>query len=174
MPFQPMNRELASDEDGHLRAHVESITDPVRRRLFTLPVWCSFEGITCGDIAGSPSYASIVSINLQLRGLTGMLPPLIGNFHSLTFMTLANNFLHGTIPGSMSALTSLSILSFRSNYLTMGVMTHVPTSTFSNYMLTSGYMELELNCVNFRSERFFFVVDPPRCPPTSMPTPCKQ
>ena len=179
MPFQPMNRELASGEDGHLRAHVESITDPVRRSLFTLPVWCSFEGITCGDIAGSPSYASIVSINLGLRVLFGSLPPLIGNFHSLMLLKLDNNFLHGTIPGSMSALTSLSILSFHNNYLSMGALENLPTSTFSTYTLTSGYMELGNNCINFRSERFVFVVDLLRCPwdypfrprPTYPPTP---
>ena len=59
-----------------------------------------------------------------------------------------SNSLSGTIP-SMSALTRLGDLNLTNNYLTMGLSTSVPTSTFSSKTLTSRYLFLENNCLAF-------------------------
>ena len=48
----------------------------------------------------------------------------------------------------MSALTSMSTLYLRNNYLTMGTATSVPIETFSSYTLSNS-MYLEDNCFSF-------------------------
>ena len=68
---------------------------------------------------------------------------------SLTQIVLNTNSLSGTIPSTMSALTSLSYLDLQSNYLTMGTATSVPTATFSSYTLSSYSLNLEDNCLAF-------------------------
>ena len=67
---------------------------------------------------------------------------------SLEIAFLDRNSLSGTIPSTMSALTSLRYLSLFNNYLTMGGATSVPLSTFSSTTLL-GTIYLERNCLVF-------------------------
>ena len=73
-------------------AYVLSESTSVHRSLYTTqPSWCSFQGVTCGSVSGSSSYASVMSIALDSSGLSGTLPSQIGSFGSLTYLSLTSN-----------------------------------------------------------------------------------
>jgi hypothetical protein len=83
-------------------AAAEETSLDLSRSLFTTqPNWCSFQGVTCGST--SATYASVISIDLHSLGLTGTLPTVIGNFHSITAFDVSFNSLSGTIPSTISA-----------------------------------------------------------------------
>jgi len=57
-------------------------------------------------------------INLSNKGLTGSIPPEIGNLTNLTELKLYNNQLTGSIPSEIGNLTNLTKLNLRNNQLT--------------------------------------------------------
>ena len=95
-------------------AYVLSESISVHRSLYTSqPSWCSFQGVTCGSVSGSSSYANLMSIELFNLGLSGTLPSQIGSFGSLTYLSLSINQVNGSIPSSIGAMTSLVYFSVR-------------------------------------------------------------
>ncbi len=57
-------------------------------------------------------------LNLSNSGLTGEIPPEIGNLTNLTYLYLHENYLTGSIPPEIGNLTNLTYLSLSSNQLT--------------------------------------------------------
>ena len=100
-------------------AYVVSESTSVHRSLYTSqPSWCSFQGVTCGSVSGSSSYASVISISLDNLILSGTLPSQIGSFGSMTYLPLIGNQISGSIPSSICALTLLAYFSVHVNRLT--------------------------------------------------------
>lgn len=77
----------------------------------TDPCSASFEGIACNDLG------HVVNISLQGRGLSGKIPPEIGQLKSLTGLYLHFNKLHGVVPSELASLTDLSDLYLNVNNL---------------------------------------------------------
>ena len=104
-----------TDTDGVLRG---DMSDSVHRRLFySQPPWCFFEGVTCGSVSGSSTYANVMSISLDSFALYGSLPSSIGNFQSLTVFDLPDNKINGSIPSTISGMTALQYLLLSNNTL---------------------------------------------------------
>ena len=57
-------------------------------------------------------------IDLSSRGLTGPIPPEIGNLTNLSYLSLWNNQLTGSIPSEIGNLTNLTSLSLGNNQFT--------------------------------------------------------
>ncbi|KAL1546468.1 LRR receptor-like serine/threonine-protein kinase GSO1 [Salvia divinorum] len=70
-----------------------------------------FEGIACNE------HGQVVNITLQGRGLSGKIPPEIGQLKSLIGLYLHFNNLHGVVPTDLANLTSLSDLYLNVNNL---------------------------------------------------------
>lgn len=108
MPWTSMNttwfghRSLFNNAEADVMKHVEDEVQNVHRGLYTTqPSWCSFQGVSCGAVSGTPSYASIISIDLYHMNLVGSLPTSIGNFQSLKTFDVRYNGLKGIIPSSI-------------------------------------------------------------------------
>ncbi|XP_027160589.1 LRR receptor-like serine/threonine-protein kinase GSO2 [Coffea eugenioides] len=72
----------------------------------------SFVGIACNG------NGQVLNISLQGKGLTGKIPPEIGQLKSLSGLYLHFNQLHGGVPKEIANLTELSDLYLNVNYLT--------------------------------------------------------
>ena len=99
----------------------------------TLPAWCSFEGVTCGNVTGQSNYARVVKIALSSMMLAGTLPPFIGNFGSLTKLDLGFNLISGTIPYGIGYLTSLQYLNMESNFVAGSIPRTIGSVTSLRY-----------------------------------------
>ena len=64
------------------------------------------------------SIENTIELNLPDSGLTGEIPPEIGNLTNLTNLTLYNNQLTGSIPPEIGNLTNLGLLNLSDNQLT--------------------------------------------------------
>jgi len=64
------------------------------------------------------SIENTTELNLSISGLTGSIPPEIGNLTNLTNLILHNNQLTGSIPPEIGNLTNLTILTLYNNELT--------------------------------------------------------
>ena len=64
------------------------------------------------------SIENTIELNLPDSGLTGEIPPEIGNLTNLTNLTLYNNQLTGSIPPEIGNLTNMTNLYLRYNQLT--------------------------------------------------------
>ena len=94
-------RRLATDDpESDYQSFVDAEVAAVERSLFTIqPMWCSFQGVTCGNFSGLSDYGRVLEIDLSQSSLIGSLPSSIGNFGNLTFFDIATNGIYGTIPG---------------------------------------------------------------------------
>ncbi|XP_058187334.1 leucine-rich repeat receptor-like serine/threonine-protein kinase BAM1 isoform X1 [Rhododendron vialii] len=70
---------------------------------------CSWPGVTCN------SRRHVTSINLSNRNITGTLPPTLSHLTSLLNLSLSSNQLTGPIPPSLSLLPSLKHLNLSNN-----------------------------------------------------------
>jgi hypothetical protein len=186
----------AGDVRSEAFSHFDSLRYDDLSLVDDLPIWCQFEGITCGTIPGTKGYRSIEEISISHLGLTGSIPKEIEDFQSLTsfdisdnsligsipssmgnliklrFLSLMKNSLTGTIPSELSSLTALTRLELSSNFLTMGAMRSVPRTTFAKATL-HGFINLSGNCLTFQGLHQSQSASATRCPPTTMPTSCK-
>ena len=199
-----MNITLPSDVElsttGYAQSeainHLGSLRYDHLKTIIDQPIWCQFEGITCGAIPGTASYGIVEGISMRHLGLTGSISTRIGDFHSLTsldisdnsligsipsiignlskltFLSLMQNSLTGTIPKELSSLVALTTLELSSNFLTMGVARIVPRTIFSNATL-HGLLNLSANCLTFRGLHQSQSASATRCLPNTMPTSCK-
>ena len=195
---QLSNDKLANADDVRSEAlnHFDSLRYNDLSLVDDQPIWCQFEGITCGTVPGTKTYRSIEEISISHLGLTGSIPRRIENFESLTsfdisdnsligsipssmgnliklnFLSLMKNSLTGTIPSELSSLTALTRLELSSNFLTMGAMRSVPRTTFAKATL-HGFLNLSANCLAFQGLHQSQSASATRCPPTMVPTSSK-
>ena len=73
----------------------------------------SWEGVTTG---GTPS--RVTELRFITRGLTGSIPPELGQLSNLTRLALRRDELTGEIPGSLGSLSNLTVLSLDRQRLT--------------------------------------------------------
>ena len=96
------------------------------------------------------SMTNLRQLLLTSNSLTGTIPDDIGSMRTyLKTLSLGFNQLTGTIPSTFNQLNLLSF-SFDTNYLTMGSLSTVPPSTFSDDTIGNmGGGELLNNCLAF-------------------------
>ncbi|KAM5585536.1 putative LRR receptor-like serine/threonine-protein kinase [Rosa sericea] len=71
---------------------------------------CNWVGVTCGA-----RHLRVTVLNLSYMGVTGTIPPELGNLSFLVELRFRNNSFHGTIPQELSRLRLLKILHFGFN-----------------------------------------------------------
>ncbi|KAL2251414.1 UNVERIFIED_CONTAM: LRR receptor kinase SERK2 [Sesamum indicum] len=119
LPFLPFTLSQSSKTNISLSLlmAIKSSLDPENRLLSswsvnaTDPCSGSFEGIACNE------YGQVVNISLQGKGLSGQIPPEIGQLKSLSGLYLHFNKLHGLVPKELANLTELSDLYLNVNNL---------------------------------------------------------
>lgn len=98
---------------------------------------CTWLGVRC-DVSGS----QVLALGLTNNGLTGTLPPELGDLENLTSLSLRGNPLSGAIPSTLGALPHLGSLLLDSNQLSgsippqLGDLTSLRTLWLSNNQLT--------------------------------------
>jgi hypothetical protein len=108
------NRRLVENNIESISRQVEKIAKFIVQEGFTTqPVWCEFEGISCGTEVGTFLYASVVNIGLNGRNLVGKIPSAVSDFRSLVAIDLSENRLRGLIPNNLNewspVLTSINL-----------------------------------------------------------------
>ncbi|XP_048131722.1 LRR receptor-like serine/threonine-protein kinase FLS2 isoform X4 [Rhodamnia argentea] len=73
---------------------------------------CNWVGITCGTTHTS----RVTRLNLACMGLSGTLPPQLGNLSFLAYFNITNNTFHGSLPVELSHLRRLQYFSVRGNF----------------------------------------------------------
>ena len=127
-------RYLEGKDDMSSAISTSDEVDTVQRSLSTgLPPWCSYQGVTCGTVSGSATYASVTSIKLASLSLTGTIPSSIGSLTSLQYFYLYTNKLSGTIPSSIGSLTSLQYLKVYKNSLSGTIPSSIGSLTSLQY-----------------------------------------
>ena len=86
-----------------------------------------------GVIAGGDP-VRVVALNLTTHGLTGEIPPELGNLSALDALHLYGNELTGEIPPDLGRLTSLTILDLGGNMLTGAIPPQVGNMTGLTWM----------------------------------------
>ncbi|KAF5472284.1 hypothetical protein F2P56_009017 [Juglans regia] len=71
---------------------------------------CNWVGVICGS-----RHYRVRVLNLSFMGLTGTIPPHIGNLSFLVSLSIQNNSFHGSIPMELSHLTRLKFFDFGYN-----------------------------------------------------------
>ncbi|KAG8637310.1 hypothetical protein MANES_15G107167v8 [Manihot esculenta] len=106
--------DISSDRDALLALKQHITLDPLNylaTNWSTNTSVCSWIGVSCGLTANS----RVTALNLSLMGLTGSIPPQIGNLSFLSEITLANNSFHGPLPTELVHLPRLRYINFASN-----------------------------------------------------------
>mgnify|MGYP000244624135 CR=1 FL=1 len=85
------------------------------------------------------SVENTTELDLSTSGLTGSIPPEIGNLTNLTFLNLGGNELTGSIPPEIGNLTNLTYLDLRVNQLTGFIPPEI------GYLTNLTYLELKNN-----------------------------
>ncbi|PWA78009.1 leucine-rich repeat protein [Artemisia annua] len=75
--------------------------------------FCLWQGVTC-----SCRHQRVTRLNLTSKGLVGSLSPYLGNLSFLTYLTLDDSQLHGSIPSEITRLYRLQRLSLQNNSFT--------------------------------------------------------
>ena len=92
---------------------------------------CTADDGTAGVELWGECYSidNTTELNLSNIGLTGTIPPEIGNLTNLTILNLGDNQLTGVIPQEIWNLTNLNILNLRSNELTGTISSEIENLT---------------------------------------------
>ena len=107
------------------------------------------------------SIENTTELNLSISGLTGSIPPEIGNLTNLTNLILHNNQLTGSIPSEIGNLTNLTKLVLFNNQLTdsipseIGNLTNLTELVLFNNQLTGSIPPEIGNLTNLVSLSFY-------------------
>ncbi|KAI5331799.1 hypothetical protein L3X38_021925 [Prunus dulcis] len=93
-----------------LKSHVTSYPHNISFNWSTTTSVCNWVGVTCGA-----RHLRVASLNLSYMGLTGTIPPHLGNLSFLVELLFINNSFHGTLPKELAYLRRLKLISFRYN-----------------------------------------------------------
>ncbi|XP_059627846.1 probable LRR receptor-like serine/threonine-protein kinase At3g47570 [Cornus florida] len=97
-----------------LKSHITS--DPhniLAKNWTTTTSHCNWIGVHCNT-----RHHRVAALNLSYMGLSGTIPPHIGNLSFLTLLDIRNNSFHGAIPKEIGHLRRLKIIRFFSNDFT--------------------------------------------------------
>lgn len=73
-------------------------------------------------VACSSRHQRVTALDLRDMGLSGTIPPEIGNLSFLVYLNLSNNYFHGQLPNEFGHLRRLKYLTVRQNNLTGGIL----------------------------------------------------
>ncbi|KAL0426918.1 UNVERIFIED_CONTAM: putative LRR receptor-like serine/threonine-protein kinase [Sesamum latifolium] len=73
---------------------------------------CTWTGATCGH-----RHRRVTALDISTMGLTGDLPPEIGNLSFLVWLNLSTNFFHGNLPQDFTRLRRLKLVDLSFNSL---------------------------------------------------------
>ncbi|KAK0597281.1 hypothetical protein LWI29_023683 [Acer saccharum] len=73
---------------------------------------CNWIGVTCGV-----RHHRVTALDISYFGLTGTIPPQLGNLSFLAFVAINNNSFHGFLPGELAHLHRLRYINFNHNQL---------------------------------------------------------
>ncbi|XP_020416818.1 receptor kinase-like protein Xa21 isoform X2 [Prunus persica] len=93
-----------------LKSHITSDPHNISVNWSTTTSVCNWVGVTCGA-----RHLRVSVLNLSYMGLSGTIPPPLGNLSFLVELDLRNNSFHGTLPKELSYLRRLKLISFISN-----------------------------------------------------------
>ncbi|CAL2252234.1 unnamed protein product [Prunus armeniaca] len=93
-----------------LKSHIRSDPDNILANWSTITPVCNWVGITCGA-----RHSRVSVLNLSYMGLTGIIPPHLGNLSFLIRLLFINNSFHGPLPHELSYLHRLKFFSFAFN-----------------------------------------------------------
>ncbi|XP_021802019.1 probable LRR receptor-like serine/threonine-protein kinase At3g47570 [Prunus avium] len=103
---------ISTDQSALLALKSHITTDPqnILVNWSTTTSVCNWVGVTCGA-----RHLRVAVLNLSYMGLTGTIPPHLGNLSFLVELRLRNNSFHGTLPQELSYLHRLKLISFGYN-----------------------------------------------------------
>lgn len=102
---------------------------------------CSWLGITCGPDG------RVTSVDLSNLGLSGTIPPALGNLQELEVLRLGGNRLTGTVPAALANAALLQRLELQSNLLT-GLEPNVLTGLTSLAVASFGHNGFDVAAVD--------------------------
>ncbi|XP_057975129.1 LRR receptor-like serine/threonine-protein kinase GSO1 isoform X2 [Malania oleifera] len=110
-----ITKNITTDQSA-LLAFKDSITyDPqelLATNWSTTTSVCSWIGIAC-----SSHHLRVTALNLSYMGLTGTIPPQLGNMSFLVELELKSNSFHGSLPRELAHLLRLNYINFGFNNL---------------------------------------------------------
>ncbi|XP_047322210.1 LRR receptor-like serine/threonine-protein kinase GSO1 [Impatiens glandulifera] len=150
--FPSISSSSSSSSQLSILLKIKSFLDPHDLHLNSWsadndPCGGSFEGVACDD------QGSVANISLQGKGLSGQIPPEIGQLKSLSGLYLHFNHLTGVLPREIAELTQLSDLYLNFNNLSgeippeIGHMTNLQVLQLCYNKLT-GRLPIELGSLN--------------------------
>ncbi|KAL5208541.1 hypothetical protein ABZP36_032976 [Zizania latifolia] len=80
--------------------------------------FCSWQGVSCNSTL---TQLRVIALNVSSRGLSGSIPPCIGNLSSIASLDLSSNAFHGKIPTELGRLGQISYLNLSINSLEGGI-----------------------------------------------------
>ncbi|EYU43327.1 hypothetical protein MIMGU_mgv1a021297mg, partial [Erythranthe guttata] len=98
---------------------------------------CSWIGVTC-----SLRHSRVTAVNISYMGLSGTIPPQLGNLSFLVSLDFSFNFFGGVLPQQLSFLRRLKFISFRANTLSgeippwLGLLTKLEYFSLRNISFT--------------------------------------
>ncbi|KAH7576076.1 hypothetical protein JRO89_XS02G0287100 [Xanthoceras sorbifolium] len=117
--------DLTIDEDALLTLKTHVANDPnniLASNWSKSTSVCNWIGITCGV-----RHHRVVALNISYLGLTGTIPPQLGNLSFLASLAINNNSFYGSLPDELARLHRLKYVNFNHNQLSG----NVPSSIFN-------------------------------------------
>ncbi|PRQ29196.1 putative protein kinase RLK-Pelle-LRR-XII-1 family [Rosa chinensis] len=108
----PAQTNLTTDQSAllALKANVTSDPQDLLSNWSTNTSACNWVGVTCGHV-----HLRVAALNLSYFGLTGRIPPELGNLSFLVVLRLRNNSFNGTLPVELAGLRRLKLVNFKYN-----------------------------------------------------------
>jgi len=131
---------INTDQDALLALKDHIVNDP--QNLLTTN-WtattsvCDWVGVTCGT-----RHRRVRALKLSHMGLTGTIPPHLGNLSFLVFASFYNNSFRGSLPDELAKLRRLKYFSIQKNYFGgeipswLGSFTRLHTLSLANNSFT--------------------------------------
>lgn len=147
-----MSMAVTSDQDSllTLKAQITS-SDPstmniIARNWSATTSVCNWVGVSCDS---SSNNQRVIALNISDMGLTGTIPPQLGNLSFLVSLDISRNYFHGQLPEEMAGLRGLRYVYLSDNSFTgriplwFGVFQELRHLVFSHF-LSSIYQSWKL------------------------------
>ena len=118
-------KNIFTDKDALLvlKAHITHDPHTLSTKNWSMSTSvCNWIGVTCGV-----RHHRITALDISNLGLTGTIPPQLGNLSFLAFLSINDNNFYGSLPYELARLHRLKYLNFNYNQLSG----NVPSSIFN-------------------------------------------